>query len=267
LHGEQVLLAPLRQCDFSMRKKPKEKWDYIKRIGTSLAEPARIYLTKDPDLGFERRFIDLSAKFHHTPEDLRHFIEADHRVATLTDRGLINLQHRLTVQLTRVAREDLDWLSEDDLDIKVQALTEEVEGKKKALHTKEGQFAKAKPGPEKEDLEADIEVAKDQLADLEYELRVARESLELVAKERRQVSVMPSVVINGSPTMSPVEKLTVLQNGGLPSGTEMSDGLTSQMPVELTAPPVEALAIKKDTPVIAEPIQPAIPEERGAQGE
>lgn len=231
LHGDQVLLAPLRECDFSKRKTPKEKWEYIKRIGTSLAEPARIYLTNDPDLDFPRRFIDLGSKFPLTPEDLQHFIEKGHRVAALTDRGLINLQYRLTVQLSRVARDDIDWLSEEDLDIKAQVLTEEVKSKTNALATKRGQLAKAKTNEQKETLEADIEVTEEQRHHLEAELQVTNQALTRVRAEKEgQAAPRPTAVINGCPRLDLSEKIAVLQHGEFPLPTPPSGNSGIQAP-------------------------------------
>ncbi|MGL4549935.1 MAG: hypothetical protein ACRC33_02005 [Gemmataceae bacterium] len=178
LRADLALLAPLRDCDLSKKKKAKDIWEHIKTIGSSLAQPSRAYQANDPEFRFPRRYIDLSAKFSLAPEDLAHFIGLNLRVATLTDRGLINLQHRLTVQLSRVAREDLDWLSDDDLAIKAEALTVDVEAKGKALATKRGQMNSPKIQPEeREALEADIEVTEEQKKHLEAELAMTRECL------------------------------------------------------------------------------------------
>jgi len=103
LSADRILLA--RLVDLEEKEKAKEKWDQVRDLGNSLRQPTRLYLADESAFGFPKRYVDLGAKFTLARDDLLHFIQAGNRKATLDQKGLIYLQHRLSVLLSRIARD------------------------------------------------------------------------------------------------------------------------------------------------------------------
>jgi hypothetical protein len=199
---DRILLAPLVACDLD-EKSPKEQWDYISKLGTSLHTPTRLYLADDPVLGFPRQYIDLGAKFVVSREDMEFFVKRGKRVATLSLKNLIYFQHRLAVVFSRVARDDIDWLSRADLVLKGEVLEAEVKKKRQGLESKEAALGKARTAKEREDLEDDIDARKRVLQDVEYELSIAKKSL-VEVEQSGQVDVAESQVLPEEPRESNV---------------------------------------------------------------
>ncbi len=216
LGADCILLAPLVNCDLD-GKSPKEQWDYIRKMGTSLHEPTRMYLADDPTLGFPRRYIDFGAKFVLAREDLELFVKRGKRVATLSLNNLIYFQHRVTVLFSRVARDDIDWLSRADLDLKIEALGVEVKKKRQGLESKKAALTKAKTEEEREELKDDIEARQRVLQDIEYELNVAQKALTEVMQSEQGFAERPQVRSGEPPAPADAIAPNVVPSPGLPA--------------------------------------------------
>jgi predicted nucleic acid-binding Zn-ribbon protein len=105
-----------------------------------------------------------------------HFIQCGKRRATLDQKTLLYLQNRLSVLFSRVARDDIDWLSLGDLDLKIEVLGGEADKKRRQMKGKQDELKSAKTEVKREELQDDIEIYNEKLKELEYELGVATEA-------------------------------------------------------------------------------------------
>lgn len=175
LGADRILLAPL--VDFIPNDKPKEQYQQIQRLGNSLYEPSRIYLAEEPELRFPKRLIDLGGKFHHAREDMEYFIKRGMRRASLGLKNLAYLKDRLRVYFGREARDDIDWLSRDDILNKIGYLEGEISKREAGVKSKEAELAKCEDEETKHRLEDDIDARKRVLSDLKIELVGSKKSL------------------------------------------------------------------------------------------
>jgi hypothetical protein len=171
LSADRILLA--RLVDLEEKEKAKEKWDQVRDLGNSLRQPTRLYLADESAFGFPKRYVDLGAKFTLARDDLLHFIQAGNRKAILDQKCLIYLQHRLSVLLSRIARDDIDWLSLDDLNTKIEVLKEEAGRRLRQIDGREADLIKAADEEKREELRDVITAHKEKLAETTYELDVA----------------------------------------------------------------------------------------------
>jgi len=192
LGADRILLAPI--VDLRPKGNLKEQHQYIQRLGNTLAEPSRIYLAEEPELGFPKRIIDLAGKFHHTREDMEYFVKRGMRKAALGSKNLAYLRDRLRVYFAREARDDMDWLSRDDIRNKIKYLQDEVHKKKDGIKNKEAERAKCKTDEDRCRLEDDIDARQRVLRDIEIELASSEKTLaQLEEQEKRPIAqILPA---------------------------------------------------------------------------
>jgi hypothetical protein len=193
LRAERILLAPLENCEQKLKdmKKPAEKWNYISKLGNSLEQPSRNYLSDEPLFKFPKCYIDLGAKFTLAREDMEHFVRLGKRMAALSHKNLAYLQSRLWVAFARTARDDVDWLSLDDLKTKIASLEDDIKKRRQSIASKESEFRKANSDQLRQNLEDEIAAKKHTLKELEYEFEVAKSAKETLAGPDRSI-VPPS---------------------------------------------------------------------------
>jgi hypothetical protein len=172
-----VALAPLEP--YAPDGKTEEKqWSAISREATGLANPTRFYLPDEPTIGLGRSMAELGQKFYLPALTMRGLIVRGKRIATLTKASLAYLQFRVAAMYLRYAREDDDWPSLADLQLKRAALENQIktkDGDIKGLQTK---LAEAGDQEQKDASQAKIDLAQ----------RLVREWTEQLAECRREVA-------------------------------------------------------------------------------
>ena len=140
-----LMLAPL--SPFTLTEKTAErKWKKINHAATSLGEPKSVYLPGNPTLNVARCIADFGLAFTLPREFLEELAQRGKRVAGLSEKAIGFLQFRLAVLLTRLAQDDFAWPSKEDLDIKIDGLTEQIAAQEKSKGLKAAELARHPQG-------------------------------------------------------------------------------------------------------------------------
>jgi hypothetical protein len=157
----RLMLAPLSGFKLD-EKEAEKKWKKISHAATSLGEPKNIYLPGNPALGISRSLADFGLAFTLPREFLVEVAKRGKRTASLSEHAVAFLQFRLGVLLTRLAQDDFAWPSKEDLEIRIQDLTEQIAKAEKK--TKKTADADKASGDERESLMADLTELDEEIA-------------------------------------------------------------------------------------------------------
>jgi hypothetical protein len=112
-----VILAPVRL--FKFRQQPPS-WSEISIMATGTANPKLFYLPASPEFGIDRSEAHLSQMFVVSPEYINKCFEAASttRLCGLKPEAVRRLQWQIAMVFGRNPREDYDWPSDADLELK-----------------------------------------------------------------------------------------------------------------------------------------------------
>lgn len=133
-----LLLVPT--VPFAFRGRVEEHWAEISQAATGTANAKVFYLPGSKKFALERREARLNLMFSVSPDYLaRCFSEANaSRVCGMTPAAVRHLQWAINSFFSRNPRDDFDWPSVEDLEIKVQALEVAImKGGKNIVRNKE----------------------------------------------------------------------------------------------------------------------------------
>jgi hypothetical protein len=127
VQGEQVLLAPVEPAKLRAKNK-QDMWLEISQLATSGGAPRRFYLPDHPEAKLERSQANLGDIFAVSTDylDRCHAEVGLRRILGLSAEGVRHLRWALANLFTRNAREDLDWPSLADLELKLEWLRSKV---------------------------------------------------------------------------------------------------------------------------------------------